>query len=179
MGRQVRFYMLPEEERTFLDFVFQREHVRALYGVSKSQDFIILREDVEKTLKLPQIFFWDSLIGQFSQTIRKGAYKNYDETAGEYIDTGEFFYTFDRSNSRVIEYNRPFIRSDGKLVEGRIWAEMYCFRGDQSFRKEPAFISWYSELERRLKKNLKRDAQLSSYVSKRALEWRIDGGIFL
>ncbi len=64
-------------------------------------------------------------------------------------------------------------------MEGRIWAEMHCFRGDQSFRKEPAFISWYGELERWLKKHLKRDTELSSYVSKRALEWRINGGIFL
>lgn len=170
--------MLPQEEQEFLDFIFQKSSVRLLRGVSKSPEFIFDRNALKDELRFQQVFIWDSSLSDFANSIKRGEYQKYDEQTGTYIKTGEVFYTFDRSDSSVIEYKRSFFRDDGLLTQGRIWADMYRIEDGQLALKEPEFIEWYDEIANWLCRHFKRDKQLDAYVSQGAMEWNQQGGEF-
>jgi len=92
MGKQVRFYMLLQDEQNFLDFLFQRSSVKLLIRVSKSTEFIFDRKDLDDSVLFRQIFIWDSTFGDFANSIKRGEYQKYDEQSGTYIKTGEVFF---------------------------------------------------------------------------------------
>ncbi|WP_062419443.1 hypothetical protein [Levilinea saccharolytica] len=179
MGRQVRFYMLLDDEQEFLDFVCQKPGVKLLRVVSDIPELVIGKKVLLESQNMRQVYVWDSAFSIPQNSIEKLFYTNYDENLGQYVDTERAFFTINRSSSApFIEYSRSFIRDDGKLTEGRIWAEMYRSEGDKLVRKEPEFISWYGEVARWFRQNLQHDRELNAYVSRRAMEWRKNGGEF-
>jgi len=178
MGKQIRFYILPEDEQYFLDFVFQKPTVRLLRLSSNSPDFIIERNFLDINPTTPQICIWDSIFDLAENDIRKVFRNKYDENQGIYIETNEFYYVIDRFDAPIIEFSRSYFREDKKLLQGRIWAEMYRVENTKIIRKEHGFYSWYEELAQWIRRNWKRDKVLEAYVSKRADEWRNSGGEF-
>lgn len=178
MGKQIRFYILPEDEQHFLDFVFQKPTVRLLRISSNSPDFVIDRGFLDLLPNAPQIYIWDSTFGLAEKHIRKVFRNKYDENQGIYIATDEPYYVIDRFDAPIVEYSRSFFREDKKLMQGRIWAEMYRVENSKMIHKEQGFISWYEELAQWIRRNCKRDKELEAYVSKRAVEWHNSGGEF-
>jgi hypothetical protein len=179
MGKQVRFYMLPDDERDFLDFVFQRPSVKLLLPVSETRDLFIKRADLEDAPGLPQVYLWDPAINFEINKIEKIHYKEYDENLGIYTETGKAYFTLTEfSSAPIIVYSRSYINCDAKLTEGRIWAELNRIDRDKMVPKEQEFISWYEEIAHWLRQNLKRVKELNAYVSRRALEWSNKGGEF-
>lgn len=179
MGKQVRFYILPDDERDFMDYLFLRKGVKLLLPTSDTRDLFIGREALEDRTVFRQVYLWDSTFNFDFTDIEKIYYREYDESLGIYTETGKAYYTLSHfSSAPIIVYTRSFVNSDGKLTEGRIWAEMNRIKGDKMVPKEQGFISWYEEIAHWLRQNLKHDKELNAYVSKRAKEWRNKGGEF-
>jgi len=179
MGKQIRFYILPEDELKFLDFVFQKPGIQLLRRVFETSNPFINKVTLLGEHKLHRVYIWDSDIRFDEMRIEKFFYKKLDESSGLYNDTEEAYYTITNAlDAPFIEYTRSFIREDGKLVGGRVWAEMYRTQGNEMVLKVPQFISWFEDISFWLKQNLKRDRDINAYVSQRAVEWRSMGGEF-
>jgi len=179
MGKQVRFYMLPEDETGFLDFVFLKPGIYLLRSVSETPDLLIERVTLEGGSTFQPVYICDNTLPFDGMQIEKKFYQQLDETSGLYMKTDEAYYIITNAlDAPFIEYTRSFIRDDGKLVGGRVWAQMLRVQGDKMVSKEPEFISWYEEIAHWIRRNLKHDNQLHAYVSRRAMEWRNKGGEF-
>jgi hypothetical protein len=176
MGRQLRFYFLPDEEFEFLDYVLQRNPVEILKDMSSTPEFKITGDALLLSPDLHRVFFWNTNFNLSPNSMNQHTYQKFDETSGVYIKTDEIFYKFQFLNNPVIEYVRPFFRNDGKLTGGRIWADMYHLEGQKTVRNNPGFVSWYGDIVRWLKRKLKLDNEIKAYFSTRAIEWRNKGG---
>jgi hypothetical protein len=177
MGRQIRFYMLPNDEQEFLDFVFLKPGIKLIKEVSDTPELIISRTDLNKMPTIRQVCIWDSNFELDMSKFKKKHYQEYDDELGIYTESDRVYYSFARSSDDpIIEYDRSFIRDDGKLTEGRVWADMYRIEGNIFVKKNPKFIAWFDEIARWLRRNLKRNRDLNAYVSQRVLDWWEIGG---
>lgn len=172
MGRQVRFYMLQDDEQEFLDFIFIKPSIKLIKKVSDTPELIITRADLNKMPTIRQVFIWDSDFELDISKFKEKYYQEYDDKLGIYTESDRVYYSFAlSSDDPIIEYDRSFIRDDGILTEGRVWAEMYRVEGNILVKKDPRFIAWFDEIARWLRRNLKRDSDLNAYVSQRVLDW--------
>jgi hypothetical protein len=179
MGKQVRFYMLPEDERMFLEFVYQNRTVVLLDERSSEPKLHILG----KPPVAPQqrsdpgtILLWDTTFPINESDIQKIHLREYREEVGIYMETGQVVYYIDKSALPVIELNSSFIRPDGSLAKGRIWAEMHQFRENIFVYKGKDFESWYNQLAKWLRRNFKRIEGIDGYFGPKAFEWYQEGG---
>jgi len=169
--------MLPEDENEFLDFIFQRPHVILLRKVSDTSEFNLGRTALIEPSKLRQVFICASCFDLDKNNIEKIYYTKYDENLGIYLETEKAYFTISHtSDASIIEFTRSFLNDDERLMEGRIWAEMYRVQEDKLVRKEPEFITWYDEIAHWLRKNFIRDKKLNAYLSHRVLKWQQGGG---
>jgi hypothetical protein len=178
MGKQIRFYFLPEDEQHFLDFISRYPAVKLLRISSNTPNFLIERNFLDIFPSTPQIYFWDSRFDLSNNFIHKKFRKEYNENQGIYTETDDFYYVIDRFDAPIIEYSRSFFREDKKLQQGRIWAEMYRPVSSKIAYKEQDFISLYEELAKWIRRNCELDKLHRVYVSRGAFEWRKNGGIF-
>lgn len=177
MGRQVRFYILPEEEDSFLNFVLQRPEIKILRYSSPLPDFVIEREEMSSSPKYYNVYLWYSSYGLDPKYINRLNRTHYDENAGIFLKTKEIFYNFDYINTNVIAYSRPFFDEENKLSQSRIWAEMKWKENNRLVYKDELFIKWYEEIAKWLRKNLMYDKELSTFISQNVITWQKRGGI--
>ncbi|MFB0534604.1 MAG: hypothetical protein ACETWR_06450 [Anaerolineae bacterium] len=179
MGKQVRFYMLPEDERTFLRSVCRDQAVVLLADSSPEPKLQILENlltSLQQRSELSTILLWNTALPIKETDIREVRLREYKEELGAYIETGKVIYSVDRLNAPVIEFSPSFIRRDGQLVRGRIWAEMYRQEGGTLVHKGADFESWYDRIARWLRRNFKRAEGIDGYFGPQALEWYQEGG---
>lgn len=179
MGKQVRFYMLPEDEHEFLRFVCRDETVVLLADRSHSPELEVIENPfalAERRSELQQILLWNTAFPIKETDIRKHTLIEYKEELGAYVETGEIAYSINRSSAPVVEFSPSFIRRDGQLAKGRIWADMRRLEEDDLVRKEEAFEIWYDSIARWLRRNFKRVKGVDGYFGPRALEWYQTGG---
>lgn len=180
MGRQVRFYMLPEDERMFLQFVCREPTVVLLECISSKPELQVIAnplDSLQPTTKMKKILLWNTIFPIEQNDIQILRMRKYDEEQGVYVETGEVRYSIDVLNAHVIEYIPSFIRDDGQLVQGRIWAEMYRLENDKLVYKGTNFESWYDQVARWLRRNFKRAKDIDGYFGPQALEWYRGGGL--
>ncbi len=178
MGKQVRFYMLPDDEKKFLDHILLRPTVKLLRTVSDTTDFVLNSTELTDLRQLPQVYIWDSVY-YLDPTNVLGRHRRYfDENLVAFVETEEWYYKLEYSNLPLVVYTRSYIRDDGKLRCGRIWADMYRLETGQLVRREPEFITWYDEMANWLRGYLQRNKELDAYVSLEAMEWHRRGGEF-
>jgi hypothetical protein len=177
MGKQIRFYMHTQDEEEFVKFVLQKSTVKILRVISQDQNFMVEPKSFLNTSDLHQVFFWDSSIGPFSTHISRHFRKRFDKAEGTYVETGDIFFTFDKTNSPVIEYTRSFIRTDGKLTQGRLWADTNRLIDNELVKKDQKFIRWYDEIANWIRRNSKKNNNINdAYILKRTWEWCLTGG---
>lgn len=179
MGKQVRFYMLPEDERLFLHFVCQKPSVALLSSISTKPKLQVIEDplnSLQPTTELRTILLWNTMWPIRKDDIQKIFLKEYDIEQGRYVATGEMVYSVNTSKAPVIEFSPSFIRHDGRLVQGRIWAEMYRPEPGQLIHKGANFESWYDQIARWLRRNFKRSRDIDGYFGPEALEWYQKGG---
>ena len=177
MGRQVRFYMLPEEEHEFLDFACKEPYVKILRDVSSTKDFIIDRTELEKERNFHLVFLWDSRSPFLPEYVHQCKSRSTILEKGVERDIFKTIFRFDTSNPDVIELSRPCFNSKGKLIQARLWADMYRVEGDHFVPKDQRFISWYEQIAAWLRKRLTNNKQLDAYISKNAYDWWKSGGV--
>jgi hypothetical protein len=164
MGRQVNFYMMPEDEREFVAFVRSERNV----GIFKS---VIPTPEIPLLDQLPlmhsedywySLWLWDR--------------EHSPEPTFRYVPQ-QNYYRVESFGPEVIQFQRCTI-DNGRLVRGRIWAEMKYWRFDDPpviITKSESFQKWYGVLARWIKKHSVRDAR-EDYVLPAAAEFAKNGG---
>ena len=145
MGRQVNFYMTAEDERQFVTFIRSMGNVAILGSVQLSKAVLELQE-------LPPVGepFWFAL-----------CLWNKDCSPApkmEYV-TEQNYYCVEETESEVVEFSRSGV-CDGRLVRGRIWAEMTYWQLDDPpvvVKKSAAFGKFYDRLANWLRRQSVRD----------------------
>lgn len=181
MGKQVRFYMMPEDELMFLRAICQSEEVILLADSSPMPEIQVIEKEnllvsPQQRSKLTTILIWNRSFPIKRNDIREGRLVEYREELGAYIETGDVLYFINSSNAPVIEFSPSFLRSDGELTQGRIWAEMYRLEGNALVYKGEGFESWYDQVARWLRRRFKRVEGVDGYLGPQALKWYQEGG---
>lgn len=165
MGRQVEFYMLPEDEREFL------RAIRAFGPVS------IMRERSAK----PEPETLESLPTELAE-VRQGVVLWNPGTPGElqFKRLSEGSYIIDKANSEVLELRQCELSGRG-LERGRIWADLASLsvRDGGRVPKSDAFVAWYAQVARWIRDHYARlPADKQTFVGPYAAEWARAGGRF-
>jgi hypothetical protein len=169
MGRQVEFYMLPDDEREFVTYV-----------QNDTEALIISRLNLENTPavldllgeELPawhsQVFLWRPGYPLFTDyRIMK---------AGPFEGRGVYFVN--RFDSPVIEFSRSlFPPGSTRLSRGRIWADMYRLEGGQLVHKGEEFEKWYDTIAAWIRRRYRKiGTKPYTYMGPRAYKWYLAGG---
>ena len=163
MGRQVGFYMTEADEYEFVQFIRSDRDVGILGYAMPSRDTPLLGELPAKgTPFWFSVWLWD---------IASGA-----RPVVRYVPEQEY-YAADPFESEIIEFFRSFL-DEGRLVRGRIWAEMEYWRMEEPpvlCRKSASFRKWFERLARWIRRRSQRD-ELGDYVLPGAAEFARNGG---
>ena len=163
MGRQVTFYMTRADEKAFLDHLRGDRNVGILPSAMPSRvprilDELPARDDPFSFL----VWLWDM--------------DNSPPPQMCYVPEQGYFVV-DMFRSEVIEFTRS--RTDqGRLVRGRIWAELVGWdpdSGGKPFRKGKSFQRWFERLARWIRRHSIRD-QVGDYLLPGAAEFARKGG---
>jgi len=157
MGKQINFYMLPEDEKKFIAYVLQRNNVVMITAPfeSKSPNIISSLPEPFSEPFWRSIYFWDKNVNGKLET--------------KYIEKQGYFL-IDALMSSVIEFSRSFMR-DNFLVRGRIWAQPKYWKGDEIVFKGKNFENWFNAVTRWIRKHYQRISELE-YIAPHALEWK-------
>lgn len=147
MGKQVNFYMTRSDEEAFLAFVRSDRDV----GIFK---YTVPSKAIPFLEKLPEkgepfwyaLFLWDR--------------HNSPPPILNYVKKQGYFVP-DQYASEVISFSRS-IYDEGRLVRGRIWAEMTGWKRDDpamTFHKSESFQKWFD----RLSNWIKRRSQINNH----------------
>lgn len=180
MGKQVRFYMMPEDELMFLSFVCQDQDVVLLAdpwptpALQITEDYLTL---FQQRSELTTVLLWNKAFPIKKSDIQEHRLTEYKEEPGAFVETGKVAYSVNDSGAPVIEFSRSFVRPNGQLVKGRIWAEMYRLEGEGTLvHKGQDFESWYDQIAQWLRRNFRRIKGLDGYFGPQALAWHREGG---
>lgn len=181
MGKQTRFYALPKDEMMFLEFV--RTFPETYRVSSKSPDSSIVSFILPWSTDLPEPVFRDFYLGKgningLEPFIRKGSKKVYSEIKKDYLETGERFFWIDMS-APLVEFTPSFFRDDGRLTQGRIWADFYWLVGNGFVYKGDDFKAFFETLAKWIRKNFKKLKGIDGYFGPEALAWYESGGKIL
>lgn len=161
MGKQVNFYMTDRDEADFVEFVRSDRDVGLFMSVVPTNDVPLLAE-----LPKQGVPFWFSL-----------CLWDRDHSPAPKIDyvPEQRYYTVDEIRSEVIQFWRSHL-DEGRLVRGRIWAEMAVWQNDGTLlRKSESFRKWFDRLANWIKRHSVRDDR-GDYVLPGAAEYARQGG---
>ncbi len=179
MGKQVRFYMRPDDQHVFLEFVLQDPAVVLLKDPSADRTLRPVEDPlgtVRAGLRLEANIIWNTVFALRESDVAEVRLHEYQSELGAFVETGEVVYSVNTSSAAVIQYLPCFLRGDGTLAKGRVWADMLRLEGDQLVHKGKAFEAWYDKIARWLRRNLKRVPGIDGYLGSQALEWHRAGG---
>ncbi|MBM4128099.1 MAG: hypothetical protein FJ247_12245 [Nitrospira sp.] len=163
MGKQLNFYMTPEDEREFISFVESDRTVGIFMDVQASKEIAFLQRLPDRdTVGWFLLCLWD---------------KDHSPPPVLSYVTEQAHFTVQRIESEVIEFSRC-IPDEGRLVRGRIWAEMNGWRHDDPaivIRKSESFRKWFSRIALWIKKHSTQN-EVGDYVLPGAAEFVKNGG---
>ncbi|MCZ6676644.1 MAG: hypothetical protein O7E52_05270 [Candidatus Poribacteria bacterium] len=159
MGRQINFYMAPNDEKALLDYMLSKENIAIIGQPSPTNQPRILKDFnltvSDETLWLT-VYLWnrDTTQQVFMKAVKAQGY-----------------YLVDFFKSEVVQWGRCYLDMEKKILRrGRLWLEAYHFEGDQPIKKNEAFIRWFERLQRWVRKNYtKSEEDPGCYVGREAL----------
>jgi hypothetical protein len=163
MGKQINFYMTGADEQVFLAFVRSDRNVAVFKSVVPSKEIPSLQE-----LPIQGERFWFS--------IRLWDRDHSPPPVLRYVGR-QGYYSVDDIESEVIQFDRCGL-DEGRLVRGRIWAEMTGWRHDDPailVKKSKDFSRWFNRIATWIKRHSVRNA-VGDYVLPGALEFSKRGG---
>jgi hypothetical protein len=168
MGKQVNFWMLPEDESIFMQYLRERKNIVLLKPISSRLEVEMIEFDLILPSTEPTLLIWDKTIPIKDENI---------VPPKRLINSGKYdYYEIDRFDAPVIEYSRSLLTREKGLLRGRIWAEMYLFKGQERIYKGSEFEDFYNTIARWLRRNLTRIKELYAYMGSAALKWYREGG---
>jgi len=179
MGRQVNFYMLPEDEVVFLTYLFGDPNVVFINTISSvsEPEFIyniesFLRNNKHQTILYNKQFeIGPNFIKAYHKTI-------YNSKTGTYTETDQVLYQIDLINGPFIEYSRCK-QKNNIIFSGRIWADMYYLHQGKMIHKGDDFVNWYEQVARWLRKNLKKIKEVDGYLGSETMKRYFKGELIL
>lgn len=164
MGKQVNFYMTDDDERKFVEFVRSDRNVVIFNSVQTTTEIIALSElPTSETPGWFSLCLWDK--------------DHCPPPTLNYIKEQNYF-SVDRFASEVIHFHRCGM-DEGRLVRGRIWAEMSGWRREDpatTINKSDAFSAWYERLANWIKRHSTRNDR-SEFVMPGAARFAEQGGV--
>lgn len=163
MGKQVNFYMTKSDENDFLRFLQSTGDVCVFKSVTPTPEIVCL-DSLPKQGEL----FW------FAMCLW---HRNYSPAPILRHVKQQGYYVVEKFESEVIEFQRCGL-DEGRLVRGRIWAEMNGWRQDDPvaiIKKSKEFGKWYDRIAAWIKKRSHRDA-VGDYVLPDASDFSKKGG---
>ncbi len=176
MGRQVRFYALPEDENKFFSFTLKNTDTVFIFPRSDTPELNLLGRELPLPTDEWSLVIWNTKFPIEQQNVRKTRLRKHDDVQKDYVETGEIAYFLDEMNAPVIQLSRSFINNKNLLIKGRIWAEMYALGDDELIYKGDKFAKWYERLSRWIRRNYSRHNDLDGYFGDEALKWYKSGG---
>jgi len=166
VGKQVNFYMLPPDEREFLDSAFADEQVEVLSRDGETIDPAGVQASSAAEAKEHRYL----LLHRRGEPLR---YREAIMTDGP--RRGQSRLYVDSSRSNVIELSRSWLDMDNeRLHRGRLWAEMRRLEDDRFVHKGVEFERWYDSLARWIRRHCHRilvPEMLGEYAGPEAYEW--------
>lgn len=160
MGRQIHFYMMPEDQRSFLQMVKQRDPVTVCFRDADSPD---IREVSEDAISGRTLCLWN-------QKLIPNLKRQWIPNPG--------YFRIDGLTTPTLEFVPSFIatwRGRPALGQGRLFGDF-----NQHLSKPPAFIKWYEALVRWLRNHShKNSGGPGGYVAPLAFEFYKTGGLLL
>jgi len=180
MGKQVRFFTLPTDEIKLIDFMLSLPGAYFIKAKTLQQKVEVV--DRNSIVNLGEASSHHLLIAKSSLPISQSDITEiraitYSEEELDFIETGETFYSVSSINAPVIEFSRSFIREDNRLVQGRIWCELYRLTDGHLEYKGEEFRNLFETLSKWIKKNFKKIQGFDGYFGEEAEEWHKSGGI--
>ena len=164
VGKQVNFYMTADDEQKFVEFVRSDRHVAVFKSVLPTME-------VTDLVELPRrgepfwfsLCFWD---------------KDHCPSPSSTYIKQQGHYCINEIESEVIQFHRCGL-DEGRLVRGRIWAEMTGWRREDPatiINKSEAFSAWYERLANWIKRHSTRNDR-GEFVLPGAARFAEQGGV--
>lgn len=163
MGKQVNFYMSADDERDFIEFVRADRNVGFFKYALPLPEIPLLEE-----MPTPDKPFWFSLFLWD---------RDRSPVPSVHFVKEQGYYVVNFIESEVIEFSRSFL-DEGRLVRGRIWAEMNGWRQDDPatiIKKSDSFSKWFDRLAAWIKRRATRNA-VGDYMLPGAATFAAQGG---
>ena len=163
MGKQVNFYMTAADEASFVEFVRSDRSVGIFMYAMPTNDLPLLAELPKPGAPFAlSLWLWSRDHSPVPEIV--------------YIPE-QRYYVVDSFASEVIEFSRS-CTDEGRLVRGRIWAEMSGWRRNDPgtiIKKGQAFSKWFDRLANWIRRRSVRD-EYGDYVMPGAAEFARQGG---
>lgn len=163
MGKQVNFYMSADDEREFVEFVRGDRNVGFFKFASPSPEIPLVEELPTRDQPFSYLLFlWD---------------RDHSPVPSLYFVKEQGYYVVSSIEAEVIEFSRSFL-DDGRLIRGRIWAEMNGRRRDDPatmIKKSDSFSKWFDRLAAWIKRRATRNA-VGDYLLPGASTFAARGG---
>lgn len=161
MGKQVNFFMAASDEADFIKFARSDRNVGITIDGTPTDSLSLLDELPERDIPFWfTVWLWDQ--------------DNSPSPILQYIPEQNYFVV-DRFASEVIEFSRSYL-DEGRLVRGRIWAEMGVWRSDGTLHnKGVSFEKWFDRLANWIKRHSVRDDR-GDYLLPGAADYAKQGG---
>jgi len=181
MGKQVRFYMLPEDEAMFLDFVLESGPVEIIQVRTIQRAILKLERSYLQGHDLVEPVFWNTMFPLSETYFEEVRPLEFDPVLLDYVNSGKIFYYLDKNSAPVIEFDRckQVTEEDGDvmvLTKGRIWADMYRLENDAMVYKGEAFENWYDRVAKWIRTRFRRIRHYDGYFGPAANKYLENGG---
>lgn len=180
MGKQVRYFMLREDEEAFLDYALENNRVKIIQADIDQRAIYEVERNALDQQDYKDLVFWNTkfpLPINYFDVFRP---RRYDPDRQDYFESGEVLYSLDKMKAPVVEFWRSkLIDEDGKtvLTKGRLWAEMHWWENDKLMYKGEDFEDWYDSLAKWVRKKFHRIPTYDGYFGPAAKKYLENGGI--
>lgn len=132
MGRQIHFYMTPEDEQIFLDFVRTTGGVHLYPSCSPA----VAPEELQSFAELmsanpsfrPKCYLWNEDVSPAPEV---------------HLVRAQKLYCIDAMQSEVVDF-RPCIVSEDRIRSGRLYVDPTRLENGHVVWKSKPFLDWYS-----------------------------------
>ena len=182
MGKQTRFYMLPEDEKFFFAYVVKDENTHVILEHPKERQV----EIVDKSMLLNQgsvtrdwYLIWNSKIPIDPEDIGIAHPQKYDDEKMNFVPTGEIRYYIAKLDAPVIEYSPSILKPDGEISQGRIWADVNFVKDNAWVNKGEEFNSFYEKIAHWLRRNLSSIKDIDGYFGPEIIKYHKEGKVMI
>jgi hypothetical protein len=177
MGKQIRFFMLYQDEKKFLEFLSNDSSVKFVLPIVEHPKISFI-DPVRILLLENNMFYMYDIRYDIQPYVKRSLEKFYDPQKGELTNSTREVYSIPSLNAPVIQYCRSINADDGMLLSGRIWVEMYALSENnmEFVHKGEILENLYKNIVSWFRRNLTRVKEVGDYYfGSEALKWFRDG----